>query len=186
MKLKQITVVLIAVLLTSAAALAQNSFSIPAAVQKRLEARASSHNKVNLEHTTLQLASQFMNNKNDTTARDMVQKLHAVDVESYKFDKPGEYTSADLAAIRRQFETSPWTPIVEQHSKNGPTDSDIYVKSEGGEIVGMFILSAQPKELDLVYLSGPINLSELSSMGGNFGIPTLKHRGNGTAKGAGK
>ncbi|HET8637198.1 MAG TPA: DUF4252 domain-containing protein, partial [Acidobacteriaceae bacterium] len=86
-------------------------------------------------------------------------------------------------SIRRQFQTSAWSPMVKDHSKNGSSDSDIYIKSEGGEILGMFILNAEPQELDFVYISGPISLNDLSAMGGNFGVPKLKVRNNSAAGG---
>ena len=178
MKAKRIAIVLIAALLTSAAALAQDNSHFPVTLQKKLAARASNYTEVDLNRQMLAFASHFMDKKNDAAVRNMIEKLNGVYVRTYEFSKPGEYTAADVEAIRRQFQNSAWTPMVKDHSKNGSSNSDIYMKTEGGEILGMFILNAEPQELDFVYISGPINLNDLSAMGGNFGIPKLQTRPN--------
>lgn len=193
MKLKRITIALcanalcaialIAALLPCATALAQSDSHFPVTLQKQLAARASNYTEVNLDRDMLAFASQFMNKKDDAATRHLIEKLNGVYVRTYQFSKPGQYTAADLQSIRRQFQTSDWKPMVRDHSKTGSSDSDIYIKSEGGEILGMFILSAEPKELDFVYISGPINLNDLSAMGGNFGVPKLKIRNNSAAGG---
>ena len=50
-------------------------------------------------------------------------------------------------------------------------DADIYMKVVNGEVQGMFILSSEPKELDFVFISGPIRPEDLQDLSGNFGIP---------------
>jgi hypothetical protein len=179
-------IALAALLLPCAAANAQSSPHFPVTLQKQLAARASNYTEVNLDRKMLAFAGQFMDKKEDAATRHLIEKLNGVYVRTYEFSKPGQYTAADLESIRRQFQTSAWSPMVKDHSKDGSSDSDIYVKSEGGEILGMFILNAEPKELDFVYISGPISLNDLSAMGGNFGVPKLKVRNNGAAAGGNK
>jgi len=182
-KLQRTALAVIAVLLTCSAALAQDSSHFPITLQKQLTARASNYTEVNLDRSMLQFASHFMDKSDNAATRHLIEKLNGVYVRTYEFSKPGQYTAADLESIRRQFQSSDWKPMVRDHSKNGLSNSDIYVKSEGNEILGMFILDAEPQELDFVYISGPISLDDLSAMGGNFGIPKLKVRGNSAAGG---
>jgi len=40
--------------------------------------------------------------------------------------------------------------------------------------VGLVILSAEPKELTVVNIVGPINLDQLSDLGGHLGIPPVQ------------
>lgn len=186
MKPKHIAIALVAALLPCATVLAQSKPHFPITLQKQLAERASNYTEVTLDRKMLAFASQFMDKKDDAATRHLIEKLNGVYVRTYQFSKPGQYTAADLESIRRQFETPGWTPMVKDHSKNGSSDSDIYIKSEGGEILGMFILNAEPQELDFVYISGPISLDDLSAMGGNFGIPKLKTRSNNSAGGGSK
>jgi hypothetical protein len=58
------------------------------------------------------------------------------------------------------------------------------MKIVDGKIQGMFVLDAESKELDFVYIAGTVDPAELSRLGGNFGIP--KGIAGGTAKGGGK
>jgi hypothetical protein len=179
-------IALAALLLPCAAARAQSSPHFPVTLQKQLATRASNYTEVNLDRNMLAFASHFMDKEDDAEGKRIISKLNGVYVRTYQFSKPGQYTAADLESIRRQFQTSAWSPMVKDHSKDGSSDSDIYVKSEGGEILGMFILNAEPQELDFVYISGPISLDDLSAMGGNFGVPKLKIRNNSAAAGGNK
>jgi hypothetical protein len=186
MKTKWIATALIVTLLPCAAAFAQNNSHFPVTLGKQLAARASNYTEVNLDRSMLGFASHFMDKKDDAATRHLIEKLNGVYVRTYEFSKPGQYTAADLKSIRRQFQTTDWKPMVRDHSKDGSSDSDIYIKSEGNEILGMFILNAEPQELDFVYISGPISLDDLSAMGGNFGIPKLQVRDNSAAGGNAK
>jgi hypothetical protein len=49
----------------------------------------------------------------------------------------------------------------------------VYVKREGNQIVGLTVLSAEPKELTIVNIVGPIDVEQLSRLGGQFGIPKV-------------
>jgi hypothetical protein len=165
------------VVLPALGALAQTAEPpFPVTLEKQLAARAKNYTEVTLDRKMLAFASHFMDKEDDEDGKRIVAKLNGVYVRTYEFDKPGQYTAADLDAIRRQFQTPEWTSLVKSRSKNGEDDSDIYIKMAGTEAQGMFILNAEPNELDFVYLDGPINPDDLSDLGGNFGIP----------KGAGK
>lgn len=73
-----------------------------------------------------------------------------------------------------------------EEKKSGET-TGIYVMEEGGQIVGMAVVAAEPKELTVVNLVGPIDFSQLGNLGnlgglGNLGAmmgnskPKLEHR----------
>jgi hypothetical protein len=144
----------------------------PVTLEKQLAERASNYTEVSLDRKMLDFASRFMNDKDDAEGKRIVEKLNGVYVRSYEFDKPGQYTAADLDAVRRQFDTPEWSSLVKTRSKGGSDDADIYMKLVNGEVQGMFILNAESKELDFVYISGPIRPEDLKDLSGNFGIPS--------------
>lgn len=153
---------------------AQNSSDpFPPSLEKQLEAKSSNHTEVSLDKKMLGFAGIFMKGKtgNDAGMQHMVENLDGVYVREYEFDKPGQYTSADIESIRRQFKGPEWAHLVEEHSKNGNKDTNVYMKMVNGEIKGMFVLDAEPLKLDLVYIDGPIHPEELSGLGGSLGIP---------------
>lgn len=167
-------------LVTALPALAQGPVPFPPGLAKKLAARASNYTEVTLDKSTLNFASQFMNkdDKGDQQAKHLINGLKAIYVRTYEFKQPGEYSTADLDRIRSEFRGSEWVPMVQSrsHSKDGLEISDIYQKIVNGESQGMLILSAEPKELDFVYISGHINPSALGALGGNFGVPKLHTR----------
>ena len=154
-------------------AVAQSSSQspFPVTIEKQLAERASNYTEVSLDRKMLDFASHFMNDKDDAEGKRIVAKLNGVYVRSYEFDKPGQYTPADLEAVRRQFDTPEWSSLVKTRSRNGSDDADIYMKLVNGEVQGMFILDAEAKELNFVYISGPIRPEDLKDLSGNFGIP---------------
>jgi hypothetical protein len=142
----------------------------PVTLEKQLAERAVSYTEVSLDRKMLDFASKFMDKEDDAEGRRIIQKLNGIYVRTYDFDKPSQYTAADLENIRGQFQTPEWTALVRERSKSGQGDSDIYMKLVNGEVQGMFILDAEPKELDFVFISGPIRPEDLSDISGNFGI----------------
>lgn len=143
----------------------------PVTLQKQLAERAANYTEVSLDRKMLAFASRFMNDKDDAEGKRIVEKLNGVYVRSYEFDKTGQYTAADLDAIRRQFDTPEWTTLVKTRSREGSDDADIYMKLVNDEVQGMFILDAESKELNFVYIAGPIRPEDLKDLSGNFGIP---------------
>lgn len=163
----------------------------PVTLEKQLAERASNYTEVTLDRKMLDFAGKFMDKGDDAEAKRIVSKLNGVYVRTYEFDKEGQYTAADLDNIRRQFQSSEWVALVKQRSKNNSDDSDVYMKMVNGEVQGMFVLNAEPKELNFVFISGPIRPEDLSDLSGNFGIPkdaykdSVKKADKGAAK-AGK
>jgi Domain of unknown function (DUF4252) len=144
----------------------------PVTLEKQLAERASNYTEVSLDKKMLVFASRFMNDKDDEEGKRIVEKLNGVYVRSYEFDKPGQYTAADLDAVRRQFDSPEWSSLVKTRSRDGSDDADIYMKVVNDEVEGMFILDAESKELNFVYISGPIRPEDLKDLSGNFGIPS--------------
>ena len=180
--------IVVGVLLAAMPAIAQDSQQpdfpvLPAALEKQLASRASNVDEVTLNKNMLNFGSQFLDSKqkDDRQAKGLIQKLNAIYVRSYNFDQPGAYTQADLKTIRSLFLGPQWNPMVRERSKKGGDNTDVYVKMVNGEIHGMFVLDAEPKELDLVYISGTINPKELGELSGNFGIPKI-NTGDNSAK----
>ena len=147
-----------------------NIMPFPDALAKQLAARASDYSEVTLDRKMLDFAGNFMNGKNDADGKRIIAKLKGIYVRSYEFDKPGQYTEADLAAIRRFFAGPEWSALVKERSKH--ESDDVYMKLVNGQIMGMVVLDAEPRELDFVYIDGPIRPQDLSEISGHFGIPS--------------
>lgn len=138
-----------------------------------LAARATESVNVTLDASMLHLASDFWGNNDPDQAKvkHIVSKLKGVYVRSFEFDKPGQYSMSDVAKIRAQLKKPEWTPIVSVQSKGEHTE--IYIKKNGDQVGGLVVLDAEPKELTIVDIDGPIDPKELSELGGHMGIPKI-------------
>ncbi len=143
---------------------------------EKLSAKASEVVDVNLDGAMLKLASKFVNEDegDDAEAKQLIQNLKGIYVKSFEFEKEGEYTEADVDAIRSQLVSPGWSKIVSVRGKKGGDNAEVYLMGAEGNIQGIAILSAEPKELTVVNLVGPIDLDKLSSLGGHLGVPEIK------------
>ena len=145
---------------------------------KNLEAlskKASEVVDVNLDGPLLKLASKFMTDEDDQEGLQVIKNLKGVYVKSFTFDKPGEYTPADVEAIRSQLQAPAWSRIVSARDKHEGEITEIYLMTEreGGKVLGMAIVNAEPTELTIVNIIGPVDIEKLSQLEGKMGIPRL-------------
>lgn len=141
----------------------------------KLASKAAEVVDVTLDEPMMKLASKFMAADNDPEASELVKGLKGVYVKSFEFDKEGEYSQADLDAIRSQLSASSWSKMVGVVNKREGEISEVYMMTESGGkgILGLAILTAEPKELTVVNIIGPIDIEKLSSLQGKMGIPNM-------------
>src|SRR5512140_2942583 len=131
---------------------------------------------VTLDASMLKLAARFLGNNDpdERMARDVVKGLEGIYVRSYEFDKEGEYDRSVVDRVRSQLGAS-WKKIVDVRSRNRES-SEIYIDTRGDQPIGMLITAAEPRELTMVNIVGPIDLDKLSSLEGNFGVPHVSKK----------
>ncbi|MDE3149477.1 MAG: DUF4252 domain-containing protein [Acidobacteriota bacterium] len=175
----QIMIFVLGVAALAASALAQTSSSpsplpLPAPVEKALAARASNVTEVTLGKNMLGFAAKVMaKDKGDAAARQLIEGLDGIYVREYEFDKEGEYSMVDIDKLRQAFETPEWTPLVRERERKSGETTDVLVKQANGETRGMFILTAEPKELTIVLILGPIRMDQLGMLGGLGSLGSL-------------
>ncbi len=149
----------------------------------KLAERATESVDVTLDSSMLQLASGFLSkdDKDEADVKKLVSRLKGVYVRSFEFDKDGQYSMADVEAIRAQLKGPQWSRIVGVKSIKGE-NSEIYIKKNGDAIAGLLVISAEPRELTVVHIDGPINPEQLSELGGHMGIPSFSKDGSKKSK----
>jgi hypothetical protein len=150
-------------------------FPLEPSVEKALAAKASDVTEVTLGRNMLAFAAKFMDDKDtdDAAARQLIEGLDGIYVRDYEFDKEGEYSPDDVEKLRQSFETSEWTAVVRERDKKSGESTDVMVKMVNGESHGMFILSAEPRELSIVLILGPIRMDQLGALKGLSGLSSL-------------
>jgi hypothetical protein len=140
----------------------------------KLAAKATEKVDINLEGPMLEMASKFLSGEkgDESKIKRLIEGLRGVYVKNFTFDKEGQYSEADVNAIRSQLRSPEWTNIVDVQEKHESTG--IYLKMNGKQTEGLVVLAAEPKELTVVQIIGPMDPSMLSEMGGKFGIPKMQ------------
>ena len=156
------------------AARAQDELPAPSPIEKTLADRAAHVTEVTLDKNMLAFAGKFMNkdkDDDDKEAREMIQGLRGVYVRDYEFDKDNEYTAEELEGLRKYITSSDWSPMVHERTKGAKEGTDVYLKLVNGQVQGLYVLDAEPRELSLVLILGPVDMDKIGSLGGSFGIP---------------
>jgi hypothetical protein len=171
--MKRLGIVLILNLVIAIGARAQD-FKMPVNLD-RLASKASETTEVTLNGHMLQLAAKFMNDEDDAEAREIVKKLKGIYVRSFQFDSAGAYSDADIEAVRSQLKSPLWEKIVNVRSKKNGENAEIYFKGDNPDrIDGLVIIAADPKELTIVHLDGPLDPIQIEKLGGEFGVPKVE------------
>jgi hypothetical protein len=128
---------------------------------------------VTLDAEMLRLASRFFSsaNSDERAVREVVQRLEGIYVRSYEFDREGQYDRKIVDTIRRQLGPS-WKRIVNVRSRD-KENVEVYTDVRGDTITGLVVISAEPRELTIVNIVGPIDLDRLSHLEGQFGVPRI-------------
>jgi hypothetical protein len=140
-----------------------------------LAAKASETIDLSLNGSTLQFAAKFLDSKDPDQAkvRKLIAGLEGIYVKSFEFQKAGEWSPADLDAIRKQLKAPEWSRIVGVKSTTDGETAEIYLRNQDGKLTGVAILVADPKELTVVNIAGPVDLDSLAELGGHFHIPKV-------------
>jgi len=171
LKLKWLWLVL---LLASPGLVQAQDIKLPADVEK-LSAKAKETVEVTMDGPMLRWASKFLSAEDPEEAKcaKLVANLKGIYVRSFEFDKEGEYSSADVEALRSQLHSPAWSRVVGVRSERDGDNVDIFFKMEDEKMAGIVIIAAEAKELTFVNIVGPLEVDQLADLGGEFGIPKL-------------
>lgn len=176
MKTRSIALTIGALLLAATVGAQDSQLPPPSPVEKELAAKASDVTEVTLGKNMLDFAAKFMNDKhgeNDADARKLIQGLQGIYVRDYEFDKEGEYTPEQVEELRHHYEVGEWTPIVRERDRKNHETTDVLMKMVNGESRGLFVLDAEPKDLTIVLILGPIRMDDLGKLSGLSGLSGL-------------
>ncbi|MGH9881322.1 MAG: DUF4252 domain-containing protein [Pyrinomonadaceae bacterium] len=140
-----------------------------------LAAKATETVDINIDERLVQLTIKFLSGKDpdEVKIKELVSGLKGIYVKSFEFERDGEYTQADLESIRSQLRNTAWSKVVNITSRRQGS-VEVYLMTDLNKIGGLALLAADPKELTIVNIIGPVDLEKLSALEGQFGIPVLE------------
>ena len=181
--MKMLFAVLLAALASAAPAAAQGVAPAGAQLKGQLRIpefaaladKASESVNVTLDSQLLGMGCRFLN-ANDPEQADVKKlctSLSGIYVRSYTFDSDFAYPKADVEGVRRQLSGPGWSRIVEAKSHKEGTNVDVFVLLDNGKAMGLGIIASEPREFTIVNIVGNIDLEQLHSLEGKFGVPNL-------------
>jgi hypothetical protein len=101
-------------------------------------------------------------------AGDLAHKMKFMVIHTYEYPKAGMYNDEDVEAYRKKLQDGTWSCSIHVKDKDGTTDicSRNSPDHEGAEMV---IMTAEPKELTFIHMSGNMSLEDLQKIGGGMG-----------------
>ena len=160
---------------SSAAATVQDAASRAAGLDK-YEAEAAESVEVTIDARVLQLAAKALSEKNpdERAAKALLVGLRGVYVRVLEFDRDGVYQPADVESLRARFRGPEWSKVVGVRSKKYGENVEVFLSAQGGQIDGIAVIAAAPRELVYVNVTGPVDLERLRELEGRFRIPKLE------------
>jgi hypothetical protein len=139
-----------------------------------LEERAAEVVDVTLDAQMLRVAAKFLSARkaDEREIREIVSRLDGIYVRSYSFDREGEYDRGIVERVRKQLGSN-WKKVVNVRSRDRE-NVEVFFDTRGETIAGLVVIAAEPRELTVVNIVGPIDVERLTELGGQFGIPKLE------------
>ncbi len=174
-------------LLALVAALPLAAQTIDFKMLDKLGEKAKESSVVNLGPEQLGLIAGVNGGQGTKNLGEVVKVLKSVQVRSYEFDEKGLYDVEVVRAFRDKVTSSGnWVNIISTKEKGGFTDILIQ-KGPDGKSAGFLIVAAEPREVSIVHIDGPLDLSSIGKLGGVLGIPELQgSEGSGKSSGTAK
>ena len=164
----------LALVLTSAFAAKAQDARIQLGTLDHLAGKASQTVDVNIDGRLMQLTAKLFNSKDEDEEkiRKLINGLKGIYVKSFEFEKDGDYTNADVEAVRSQLRNPAWSRLVNVTSKKDGS-VEVYLMLNGEQVGGLAVLVFEARELTVVNIIGPVDLEKLSKLEGQFGVPEL-------------
>ena len=102
----------------------------------------------------------------------MISNLRGIYVRSFEFAQNTSF-AGELDAIRKQLAAPGWSRLITVDSKRDGELVEVYSFREGNSSGGLAIVVAEPTELTIVNIVGPLDLAKLGALEGQFGIPRI-------------
>ena len=139
-----------------------------------LTAKASQTVDVNVDEHLMQMTAKFLSSTDpdEREIKKIISGLKGIYVKVFEFEHENEYTTADVESIRSQMRGPGWSKILNVNSKKEGS-IEVYLLTTNDQIGALAVLAADPKELTIINIVGPVDLSKLSQLEGQFGVPDL-------------
>jgi hypothetical protein len=135
----------------------------------RLAARASESVEITMNDVQVQFLRKLvsLSQSDQSKLKGLLSKLKGIYVRGFEFAQDGEYSDADIEAIRAQLRVPGWERIVEVRNRNRGGD-EVYFMPLNDEIAGFAAISTEPRKVCVINIVGQMDLEEMTLLEREF------------------
>ncbi|HKQ78723.1 MAG TPA: DUF4252 domain-containing protein [Blastocatellia bacterium] len=135
----------------------------------RLAARASESVEITMNDVHAQFLSKLvsLSQSDQSKIKGLLSKLKGIYVRGFEFAQDGEYSDADIEAIRAQLRAPGWERIVEARDRNSSRD-EVYFMPRNNEIAGFAAISTEPRKVCVINIVGSMDLEDMALLEREF------------------
>jgi len=135
----------------------------------RLAARATESVEITMNDVQVQFLRKLvsLSQSDQSKIKGLLSKLKGIYVRGFEFAQDGEYSDADIEAIRAQLRSPGWERIVEVRNRNSGSD-EVYFMPRNDEFAGFAAISTEPRKVCVINIVGQMDLEELSLLQREF------------------
>jgi len=135
----------------------------------KLAARASESVEITLNDVQVQFLRKIvsLSQSDQSKIKGLLSKLKGVYVRGFEFEQDGEYSDADIEAIRAQLRSPGWQRIVEVRNRNRGND-EVFFMPRNDEIAGFAAISTEPRKICVINIVGPMDMDEMTLLEREF------------------
>jgi hypothetical protein len=135
----------------------------------RLAARATESVEITMNDVQVQFLRKLvsLSQSDQSKIKGLLSKLKGIYVRGFEFAQDGEYSEADIEAIRAQLRAPGWERIVEVRNRNGGGD-EVFFMPRNDEIAGFAAISTEPRKVCVINIVGPMDVDEMALLEREF------------------
>ena len=138
----------------------------------------ATHTGIVFDRTMMQAAQGFLS-AGGLDAQRAAAALTSISFDTYRYPRPAFYTPETMAAIIQGYKAAGWKHLVNgnQSPANAAqpktTLTDLWLHFAGGDIDNVTVLIRQPRDMNLIQVTGDLRPLDLIHLSGHFGIPKV-------------
>jgi len=135
----------------------------------RLAAKASESVEITMNDVHAQFLGKLvsLSQPDQSKIKGLLSKLKGIYVRGFEFAQDGEYSEADIEAIRAQLRAPGWERIVEARDRSSGRD-EVYFMPRNDEIAGFAAISTEPRKVCVINIVGSMDLEEMALLEREF------------------
>ncbi|MCI0525456.1 MAG: DUF4252 domain-containing protein [Acidobacteria bacterium] len=135
----------------------------------RLAARATESVEITMNDVQVQFLRKLvsLSRSDQSKIRGLLSKLKGIYVRGFEFAQDGEYSDADIEAIRAQLRAPGWERIVEVRNRNRGGD-EVFFMPRNDEIAGFAAISTEPRKICVINIVGSMDMEEMALLEREF------------------